>query len=465
MAIDGYVCVSTVAMADVDLFGDLRHKFLIMWAKAIPLVLLAVSTVTFNMLVLWMFKMKRSLRSCKNIYLASLALADLLIGLCMFLAIFQQLKTKGDWLPLFWCRFYLILRQSALYVSLLSLVLITGDRWWSIHYPFSYRARSRKLYALVAVGCVWVFGFVVHIPPVTIWNKRPNIEATTNTSNTSSNLLEQPAIANSCELPFSQNTIFVSTASVVQYFIPLMAMLSLNCSLYLGILQRKRIQIRRSVSTSDKVGWHERRTSISSIPDFSFFAEESIHLLNSAAPRRCHNRMNTLRRNSADVVLLRSAVSSPLFGNVSSRLAQRTRRFSWAPRNSIRPMKCGEELAKSLLVKQDRRAAFWLGLLVIVFLVCWLPHTFVGILQSTKRVNFPQWTKDLTLWFLLINSAINPLMYGFFNREIRRAVKQWLWGESNPKWRVKNALALYGVGLTTAVVVPKRVSSFEAVPE
>ncbi|CAG5128089.1 unnamed protein product [Candidula unifasciata] len=463
METEGYPWVSTVTMEDVDLLGDLRPKFLIMWAKAIPLVFLAVSTVTFNMVVLWMFKMKKSLRSCKNIYLASLALADLLIGLCMFLAIFQQLKTKGDWLPEFWCRFYLILRQSALYVSLLSLVLITGDRWWSIHYPFSYRSRTRKRYAFIAVGCVWVFGFVVHIPPVTLWNDI-TIKLSTNTSSVDSIVLELPT---TCELPFSQSTIFVSTASVVQYFLPLMAMLSLNCSLYVGILQRKQIQIRRSVSTSERIGWHERRTSVSSIPDFSFFAEESIHLLNGASPRRFHTRMSTLRRNSADVVLLRSAASSPLFGNMNSRLGHKSRRFSWTPRNnSIRPMKCGEELAKSLLVKQDRRAAFWLGLLVIVFLLCWLPHTIVGILQSTKCVNIPQWTKDLTLWFLLINSAVNPLMYGFFNREIRRAFKYWLWGETSPKWRVKNALALYGVGLTTAVAVPKRVSSgFEAVPE
>ncbi|CAG5115165.1 unnamed protein product [Candidula unifasciata] len=454
-----HACLSTTDQPDYKAQGYSRQTFLVAWARTVPLVFLAFSTVVFNLMILWMFKVKRSLRSCKNIYLASLAIADLLIGLCMFLAIVQQLKGHVKWLPMFSCRLYLVLRQSALYVSLLSLVLITGDRWWSIHYPFSYRSKRSTRNAFVAVGCVWVFAFALHVPPVTLWDLNKTFESS-NLTAADFNLEDQALIT--CELPFVDSVLFVSIVSAVIYFIPLMAVLSLNCSLYVGILQRKRVQIRRSVSASDKLTWLDRRTSVSSIPDFASMTDENMHLLNGTNSRRGQMRLNSKRRNSADVVLLRSSAPSPLFNNMNS-----GRRFSWAPRKNylVRPSKCGEELAKNLLVKQDRKAAFWLGLLVAVFLVCWLPHTIVGILQSGKQANVPQWTKDVTFWLLLANSAINPLMYGLFNREIRRAFKQWLCGGSGRKWRARNALLLYGVSLTTAVAVPKRISSFEAVPE
>lgn len=453
-------CVSTSGHTDDAVHEYSRHTFLLAWAKTVPLVFLAFSTVVCNLVILWMFKVKRSLRSCKNIYLASLAVADLIIGLCMFLAIVQQLKGSIKWLPVFSCRLYLVLRQSALYVSLLSLVLITGDRWWSIHYPFSYRSKRSTRNAFLAVGCVWVFAFAVHVPPVTLWDLNQKFTENSNFTAEGFSFGDQGLM--SCELPFVDSILFVSIISTVQYFIPLMAVLSLNCSLYVGILQRKRVQIRRSVSASDKLTWLDRRTSVSSIPDFASMVDENMHLLNGTNSRRGQIQLNSKRRNSADVVLLRSSVTPSLFSNMNS-----ARRFSWAPRKHymIRPSKCGDELAKNLLVKQDRKAAFWLGLLVAVFLVCWLPHTIVGILQSGRQAKVPQLAKDVTFWLLLANSAINPLMYGLFNREIRRAFKQWLCGGPGRRWRARNALLLYGVSLTTAVAVPKRISSFEAVPE
>ncbi|CAL1533968.1 unnamed protein product, partial [Lymnaea stagnalis] len=360
-----YPCVSVLMPSDGDVVVPSRQTFLIVWLKALPLVLLAFSTVTFNTMVLWMFKVKKSLRSCKNIYLGSLAMADLIIGVSMFPAAVQQLKGQVEWLPFVWCRVYLVVRQSALYVSLLSLLLITADRWWSIHYPFSYRTRRRKKNAFLAVGGVWLIGFSLQTIPVAVWDFLiPKETPSLNSSSPDLDLVLKTFPA--CELPFSHNISFVAIVSGIQYFVPLVAMLTLNCSLYLGILGRKKIQIRRSLNSSDK-------------------------------------------------------------------------------KSSLRPSKDGDELAKSLLVKQDRRAACWLGLLVIVFLVCWLPHMIVGVLITTRHNGVPLWARDVTFWFLLANSAINPLLYGFFNKEIREAFKQWMYGGSMRRARGKNALFIYGI--------------------
>ncbi|KAI8790242.1 5-hydroxytryptamine receptor 1A [Biomphalaria glabrata] len=430
------------------------------WLKAIPLVLLAFLTVTFNVVVLWMFKVKKSLRSCKNIYLASLAMADLIIGACMFLATVEQVKGRVEWLPFISCRVYLVVRQSALYISLLSLLLITGDRWWSIHYPFSYRTRRRKRNAFLAVGFVWCIGFALQTIPVAVWDVIDDWPKT-HLNSSDNDVLSQTLPT--CEVPFLYSISFVAAVSVVQYFIPLVSMLTLNCSLYVGILSRKKIQIRRSLNSSERLYSYDKRNSISSVQDFSSSAEEYAELLNgfghsNKTVSTC--RLNTARRFSAGPVLLRTSQSGL---PITSLHMSTARRFSWTPRKcSLRPSKDGEELARSLLVKQDRRAACWLGLLVIVFLVCWLPHTIVGILLTLRHNGVPHWARDVTFWFLLANSAINPLLYGFFNKEIREAFKQWMFGGTQRRLTVKNAVFVYGVSIP---VNARRISSFDTVPE
>ncbi|XP_059147804.1 muscarinic acetylcholine receptor M3-like [Physella acuta] len=454
-----YPCAPTLMAEE----SEPRPTFLMVWLKAIPLVFLAFSTLSFNVIVLWMFKVKKSLRSCKNIYLASLAIADLIIGVCMFVATVQQLKGAVEWLPFVWCRFYLVVRQSALYVSLLSLLLVTGDRWWSIHYPFSYRTRRRKKNAFIAVGCVWFVGFAVQVIPVIVWDYFIQDSPESNSTDMNSSVHLFP----SCELPFAHSISFVAIVSAIQYLLPLVAMLTLNCSLYVGILGRKKIQIRRSLNSSDKLFSSDKRNSLSSVQDLSSATEEYAELLTGLGHRPNYMRYTYPRRNSAGPVLLRASTSVPAFSNSAS-LGSGGRRFSWAPRKtSLRPSKDGEELAKNLLVKQDRRAACWLGLLVIVFLICWLPHTVVGILLSARQHVVPVWARDLTFWLLLANSAINPLLYGFFNKEIREAFKQWMRGGSNKRQvRMKNAIFIYGVSLNSAIPqINRRISSFDTVPE
>ena len=68
------------------------------------------------------------------------------------------------------CHLYQTVRCSLLYVSLLSILLISVDRWWSIHYPFTYRVRQSKKLAAVAVAAVWLASFAVHVPPILLWD-------------------------------------------------------------------------------------------------------------------------------------------------------------------------------------------------------------------------------------------------------------------------------------------------------
>ena len=69
-----------------------------------------------------------------------------------------------------WCAVFLAVRQGALCASLLSLLLITLDRWMSIHYPISYRARKSTRKALTAILLIWVVAFSSHFVTLALWN-------------------------------------------------------------------------------------------------------------------------------------------------------------------------------------------------------------------------------------------------------------------------------------------------------
>lgn len=83
--------VSTVAPWGHSKEGSntLAHFFTV-WAVAVVLMTLAAVTLVANSTILTMFVLRKSVRRCKNIYIASLAAADLGIGLLVPVAALEQ---------------------------------------------------------------------------------------------------------------------------------------------------------------------------------------------------------------------------------------------------------------------------------------------------------------------------------------------------------------------------------------
>uniref|UniRef100_A0A0N4YZM2 G_PROTEIN_RECEP_F1_2 domain-containing protein n=1 Tax=Nippostrongylus brasiliensis TaxID=27835 RepID=A0A0N4YZM2_NIPBR len=73
--------------------------------------------------------------------------------------------------------------------------------------------------------------------------------------------------------------------------------------------------------------------------------------------------------------------------------------------------------------RKEKRATKTLGVVVGVFLICWVPFFFINI------VGF-----DLFFyctWIGYMNSFMNPIIYTIFNTEFRRAFKAILFGKSS----------------------------------
>ncbi|KAL8582757.1 hypothetical protein ACOMHN_021869 [Nucella lapillus] len=129
-------------------------NYFVTWVATIPMVTVSLVTLMANGTVLVMFAIRPSLRRAKNAYLASLALADFLIGCYMPILVLEEvglIRVEGTRA----CRSYLTVRYSLLYVSLLSVLLITLDRWWSVRWPFSYRTRHTRRLAAYLIAALW----------------------------------------------------------------------------------------------------------------------------------------------------------------------------------------------------------------------------------------------------------------------------------------------------------------------
>ncbi|KAF7391804.1 hypothetical protein HZH68_011347 [Vespula germanica] len=78
--------------------------------------------------------------------------------------------------------------------------------------------------------------------------------------------------------------------------------------------------------------------------------------------------------------------------------------------------------------RAEHKAARTLGIIMGAFLLCWLPF-FLWYLTTTlcgEACYCPDTVVSVLFWIGYFNSALNPLIYAYFNRDFREAFKDTL---------------------------------------
>lgn len=73
--------------------------------------------------------------------------------------------------------------------------------------------------------------------------------------------------------------------------------------------------------------------------------------------------------------------------------------------------------------QRERKAAKTLGIVMGIFLLCWLPFFITTIADPFLDFSTPVDVFDALVWFGYLNSTCNPLVYGFFYPHFQKAFK------------------------------------------
>uniref|UniRef100_A0A5K4FD69 G_PROTEIN_RECEP_F1_2 domain-containing protein n=1 Tax=Schistosoma mansoni TaxID=6183 RepID=A0A5K4FD69_SCHMA len=120
-----------------------------------------------NLLAISAVATTKGLRCITDLYIVSLALADLLVAV-LILPHFIMRQVYGHWpyesheLCIYWLSLNLFLCSA----SILNICCISVDRYIAINYPMKYISKRTRRTAFLMIGGAWVASFLVMTPPI-----------------------------------------------------------------------------------------------------------------------------------------------------------------------------------------------------------------------------------------------------------------------------------------------------------
>ena len=173
-----------------------------------------------NILVILSVVCHRHLRSVTHYFIANLAAADLLLSSTV-LPFSATSEVLGRWVfgrP--FCSAWAALDVLCCTASILSLCVISVDRYLAVSYPLRYPAMATGRRGLVAVTALWGLSAAISVGPLFGW-KEPDPE-----DETECRITEEPGYA-----------IFSALGS---FYVPLAVILAMYCRVYVVAKQKSR---------------------------------------------------------------------------------------------------------------------------------------------------------------------------------------------------------------------------------
>ncbi|XP_072026426.1 alpha-2Db adrenergic receptor-like [Amphiura filiformis] len=366
----------------------------------------------------------RSLKSIQYWFLVSLAAADLMVGvLIMPLGIVANLY--GCWVfgP-FLCLLWLVLDVLACTASILSLCLISLDRYFCITKPIQYAKWRTGRRARIMIASVWVLSTMISVPPLFGWRDQ-----------------EEPQNQECLECNISNQIGYILYSTMGSFFIPAFVMVVFYIKIWGAAKRHARTALRKPVYGKSMVTTTQAVTTSTRL---------TYELVDTDEPnQKCHSPNSNAKSKdrhslAPNVMIIQDAQSVSRMGgspdsqsngniDVDEGPSQYEASCAGASINDNRPsFQPGEtsRRKRKLAQARERRATVILGIIMGTFLLCWFP--FFGLYVITalcgeKCVSaIPPLLFEFFFWIGYCNSALNPIIYTIFNREFRKAFKRIL---------------------------------------
>ncbi|XP_064618680.1 G-protein coupled receptor 161-like isoform X1 [Lineus longissimus] len=135
------------------------------------MIVIFLASLIGNALVFVVFYRKQSLLTISNRFILNLALTNFLMA--VFVMPFCMVSTvTGDWVfGNAWCQIMGLLTTLLCAACILTLLVISLDRYCAIVTPLHYNMRMTTARSNYALAVVWVVSVVFSIPPIFGWNR------------------------------------------------------------------------------------------------------------------------------------------------------------------------------------------------------------------------------------------------------------------------------------------------------
>lgn len=368
-------------------------------------------TVLGNLLVITAVVKELYLRTVTNYLIVSLAIADVMVGgIVMPFSISYELNNQIWHYGVEWCDLWHSFDVLGSTASILNLCIISLDRYWAITDPIAYPTRMSPCRVSILITFVWLCSAAISFPAIAWWKA----------------VTPDGLPSNDCV--FTEDSAYLIFSSLVSFYFPTIVMIFVYMKIYRAARnQRKSIETGTKVLTSNRLfgpsgvmtlrihrGGMAKLRSPSATPELSPFKKHSSSEDEDSelASTMTTNQQTPVHSGNHEVHMHEHSSGHNQHQN------QRPMKFIT---KRLRHLALSKKLSK---LAKEQKAAKTLGIVVGVFIICWLPFFVTNVLLgicATACVSKPDVIMPIFTWFGYINSGVNPIIYALSMRDFRRA--------------------------------------------
>ncbi|XP_053168936.1 alpha-2A adrenergic receptor [Hemicordylus capensis] len=372
--------------------------------------LLMLFTIFGNVLVIIAVFTSRALKAPQNLFLVSLASADILVA-TLVIPFSLANEVMGHWyFGRVWCEIYVALDVLFCTSSIVHLCAISLDRYWSITQAIEYNLKRtpRRIKSIIVL--VWVISAVISFPPLISIVKHGEPES------------DQEAPT--CSI--NNETWYIISSSIGSFFAPCLIMILVYVRIYQIAKRRTRVPPGKRAETTEK-----KQNGLTD--------KEDVPAMTKLNGEKAAGAGGSQEREEVNGIDLEDTSSSEHNENHQSKKQEKQQRGKG--KTKLSQIKPGDTLPSSRVEEErntkasrwrgrqnrEKRFTFVLAVVIGVFVVCWFPFFFTYTLTAVcKSCWVPDTLFKFFFWFGYCNSSLNPVIYTIFNHDFRRAFKKIL---------------------------------------
>ncbi|XP_035289578.1 muscarinic acetylcholine receptor M5-like [Anguilla anguilla] len=407
---------------------------------------LSLVTVIGNLLVMISFRVNSHLRTVSNYFLLSLAVADLVLG-AISMNLYTMYIILGRWtLGNLACDIWLATDYVASNASVMNLLLISFDRFFSITRPLTYRAKRTPRRAAIMISLAWAISFILWAPTILLWSYIVKEHT------------EKEKVK--CSIQFQKEPFFTFGTAIAAFYLPVSIMIILYWRIYretenrtrdlaglLGLVHGggasldSRRQMPYSISAKSSISTykgmqagqgHSRKRHTTCFPfrlNKGRALTSSSHTEGSNSGGWNMDEEEPSDSSSSEVKGMTSmVVHLPMIQLRDEQDVVRGPEDQDIPNTQDfgcpgRPRQPKAKKQRSMIAK-DNKAARTLSAILLAFIITWTPYNIMVLVSIFKCIPDNLW--HLGYWLCYVNSTVNPVCYALCNKSFRVTFKMLL---------------------------------------